>query len=74
MRHGTGVKSLANGNIYNGAWLYDNQNGKAKVTHTNGNIFEGDYYDNFKLKGVMHFANGDKYQGFYDKDKMHGHG
>jgi hypothetical protein len=49
------------------------QDGSVKILFTNGEFYEGNIKDNNReMKGVMHYANGDTFEGEWFKDKRGG--
>jgi uncharacterized protein (DUF1697 family) len=64
-----------NGNIYDGEWKDNKQNGKGKMTYKNGDIYDGYWEDNKKYDGgKMTYANGDIYDGDWNDDNKYGIG
>ena len=49
------------------------QDGTVKILFTNGEFYEGNMRDNLReLTGIMHYSNGDKFEGEWFKDKRGG--
>jgi hypothetical protein len=68
-KHGYGLYTSKNGNIYLGEWYNDNREGLGIVKIGNGDIFEGQFANNLKCGiGVYHYNDGDCDLSFYTND------
>ena len=54
MRHGNGLHTSSNGDIYKGYWRLDKRHGRGKVTLANGMQYEGDWVDDKAHGCVLH--------------------
>lgn len=45
MRHGKGLHTCSNGDIYKGYWRLDKRHGRGKATFANGMQYEGDWVE-----------------------------
>ena len=41
LRHGRGVHTCSNGDVYDGEWLYDKRHGRGKMSFVSGLMYEG---------------------------------
>ena len=74
-RHGRGLFTWEDGEIYIGYWANDKREGEGTNTYTNGNIYQGTYKNGKKDgEGIYKWSNGDLYQGTWKNDMMHGKG
>lgn len=68
-RHGYGLYTSKNGNMYLGEWYDDNREGLGIVKIENGDIFEGQFANNLKCgMGVYHYNDGECDLSFYTND------
>ena len=65
MRHGHGVFIDAEkGSLYDGQWMFDKLNGRARMIKTDGTIYEGDWVSSAKTgQGKMTLSNGTIFEG-----------
>ena len=56
-------------------WAYDKANGRGRMTHTNGDVYDG-YWKDDKANGFGVFVetNNAKYEGYWLDDMQHGEG
>lgn len=73
-RHGVGTHTTVNGDEYQGFWNHDGLTGDCVVNFVKGHKFQGTCRDMKIFKGIMHYANGDKYEGKFHNNQMHGEG
>ena len=66
----------ADGNVYDGEWLYDYRNGNGKMTYMlRGQVYDGYWKsDKWDGKGKMTYANDDVYDGEWADNYHHGNG
>lgn len=50
------------------------KHGLGTYYYANGDVFDGQYVNGTRFEGVLTMANGNKYVGQFDNDKMHGEG
>ena len=63
------------GTTIEGQWENNKVNGFARATYKTGIIFEGDFENNIKVRGVQTWPNSKKrYEGQFLKNKIHGEG
>ena len=68
-KHGYGLYTSKNGNMYLGEWYDDNREGLGMVKIGNGDIFEGQFANNLKCgTGVYHYNDGECDLSFYTND------
>lgn len=74
-RNGRGVyKDLVHGGEYEGGWKDGDRSGEGKEKMKNGSTFEGTFEDGEKQKGILIFANGNKYEGQFVNNTLGGEG
>lgn len=72
-RHGKGVLTEGNGNVYDGQFLNNYKHGSGSYTYKNGDVYEGDFVNNMRQgTGRMKFAKGGYASGTWINDRMHG--
>jgi len=75
IKYGNGTMKYKNGDVYNGRWMDDTQNGKGTMKYANGDVYNGRWMNDRKYgKGIMRYANGDIYEGEWLVDKENGMG
>jgi 1-phosphatidylinositol-4-phosphate 5-kinase len=47
-RHGLGAYRFANGDLFEGSWVYGRKNGTSVNHYSNGDYYEGDYVNDVK--------------------------
>lgn len=63
-RNGKGVRSWADGDVYDGEWKDDKMHGKGERRYANGEVYDGEWKDDERNgKGVLRWTNGDVYDG-----------
>ena len=63
------------GNIYDGGWKNDKQDGKGIFYFNDGDVYEGDWKNGGQRgKGIYHYNNGDRYEGDFKNRTMDGKG
>lgn len=66
-KHGKGVMTWANGDVYDGDWLDGNMTGKGKFTWANGDVYEGEFKKGEKDgAGKLTMSNGAVYEGDWE--------
>ena len=74
-RHGRGIQIWVDGSKFEGYWKNDKANIKGKLTHADGDIYEGEWYDDKAHGyGIYVHTDGAKYEGFWKEDKQDGNG
>lgn len=74
-RHGRGIQIWVDGSKFEGYWKNDKANIKGKLTHADGDIYEGEWFDDKAHGyGVYIHTDGAKYEGFWKEDKQDGQG
>ncbi|KAL7533502.1 hypothetical protein ACHAXR_007915 [Thalassiosira sp. AJA248-18] len=74
-RHGKGKLISEDGEIYEGEWKDDKQDGEGGCRYANGAIYEGEFKRGKREgKGTYYCANGDKYVGQYKANLRNGQG
>ena len=74
-RHGQGVATHKNGDVYTGSYVHGQRQGQGVYTFKAGGRYEGGYHRNKKDgKGTMTYANGTSYRGDWCADRRHGSG
>ncbi|KAM6984750.1 MORN repeat-containing protein 2-like [Aplochiton taeniatus] len=76
VRSGTGKHISANGIIYTGKWHDDKMNGRGRLEHPSGAVYEGEFKDNMYhgSSGTYTFPDGTKYTGSFNKNRLEGEG
>lgn len=61
---------------YLGEWRADLRHGKGRMEWTSGAVYEGQFREDQRhfVTGTMQFPNGDRYEGAWVHNLMHGHG
>ena len=74
-RHGQGVATHKNGDVYTGGYKHGLRHGKGSYVFKAGGKYEGGYHRNKKDgMGVMTYADGSVYRGEWTADKRNGTG
>jgi hypothetical protein len=74
-RHGFGLYTFGNRDVYYGKCINDKKNGKGKYIWENGDQYEGEWEDdNRHGKGIKTWKSGEIYEGEYMNDKKSGKG
>jgi hypothetical protein len=71
---GNGVRSSADGNIYEGGWQKGKRHGQGKYTWAQGSSYVGEWIDDKRHgKGVFKWSNGNRFEGeFRDNKRFNG--
>ncbi|CAI2385971.1 unnamed protein product [Moneuplotes crassus] len=59
---------------YKGNWKRDKRDGKGVMNYSNGSIFEGEYRNDHRYKGIYRSTSGEVYNGKFYNDEFHGKG
>ena len=74
-RHGRGIQQWLDGSRYEGYWLNGKTNIKGKLFHSNGDIYDGEWFnDKAHGHGIYKKAKGGQYEGEWKMDQRHGKG
>jgi hypothetical protein len=74
-KHGRGVLTQANGDVYEGHWKDGKREGRGVCWWGNGDAYEGEWKnDKIHGKGLFISKSGDKYEGEYKNGKREGEG
>ncbi|KAL7709871.1 MORN repeat/FYVE zinc finger containing protein [Lotmaria passim] len=74
-RHGAGLMSYYNGDIYEGEWQDNCRHGKGKLRKLDGEIYEGDWVgDERQGYGKILYPNGSLFKGLMQHDQRNGEG
>ena len=65
---------VLNQDLYNGEYKDGLYHGQGTYTHSNGDIFEGEWKEGKRHQGTYTHSNGDIYEGDWKEGKRHGHG
>ena len=65
---------VLNQDLYNGEYKDGLYHGQGTYTHSNGDIFEGEWKEGKRHQGTYTHSNGDLYEGDWKEGKRHGHG
>jgi len=63
-----------NQNTYIGFWKGGKRHGEGKMIFKTGDVFKGQFYNDFMEDGIMTYQNGTLYQGTFRNNKKHGEG
>ena len=67
--NGIGRFVYSNGDSYEGKIKNSKANGKGTAFHSNGNILEGFWEDDYLIDGTLYYANGDQFTGSFKKTR-----
>lgn len=72
-RHGKGVMTYRNGDVYEGEWVSNRRNGNGTMRYASGERYQGQWKDDERHgTGVSQMANGAVYRGTFERDQRHG--
>lgn len=68
------LKVYPNGHIYEGKLINEKRTGVGKLKLSNGDVYEGEFWDDKKIKGKYTYISGNIYEGEFLNGKMSGQG
>ena len=75
VKHGKGIMTYKNGNVYDGSWKNNTKNGNGVFTWSNGNQYIGDWKNNFRHGyGEMTWIKKKVYKGQWKMGLQNGNG
>lgn len=75
LRHGEGVMTYYNGDVYEGGWANNRRDGQGKLRGANGEVWVGAWErDELHGYGKINYANGALFKGMFVHNKRHGEG
>ena len=74
-RHGHGRMTWASGDVYDGQWEHDKQNGVGVIIYADGSCYSGGWNRGvMQGTGTFTWADADQYEGQWLNDRPHGYG